>query len=102
MVLNFSKILNLPEICFYTIDLQLVATYVLLYVKLGYSAVISASVMVVMFPVQYFTSERLGKAHERALVGFLKSCRMSVPFISVMPGVWKEFSLELFVSATEH
>ena len=51
--------------------------------KLGYSAVISASVMVVMFPVQYFMSERLGKAQERALVGFYKSCRMLVPFTSV-------------------
>ena len=47
---------------------QLIVTYVLLYLKLGYSAVISATVMIVMFPVQYFMSERLGKAHERALV----------------------------------
>ena len=73
------------------IDLQLVATYILLYVKLGYSAVISASVMVVMFPVQYFMSERLGKAHERALVGFLKSCRLLVPFTSVISGFAKSF-----------
>ncbi len=46
----------------------MVTIYVLLYFTLGYSAVISSVVMVVIFPVQYFMSERLGKAHERALV----------------------------------
>ena len=58
--------------------LQLIVTYVLLYVKLGYSAVISASVMVVMFPVQYFMSERLGKAHERALVRYLNCSNQEI------------------------
>ena len=60
--------------------LQLVIIYVLLYFTLGYSAVISAVVMVAIFPVQYFMSERLGKAHERALVSrfafYRQQCEM--------------------------